>query len=149
MLMPSEYKRAYGLVNNCDYLIFDKRTCSFAPMTYGERLRAARNYAGLSQQQLAEKAGCSQPNVTGLENSKTAVGSEYTVQFAKACGVRSEWLAMEQGDMVDGILVEDERLKHLLRVCEKLPTYAVDQLVLQGDAMAELIERTKAPNGLG
>lgn len=149
MLMSSEYKPAYGLVNNCDYLKFDKPACSVSRMTFGERLRAARNYAGLSQQQLADAAGCTQPNITGLENSTSAVRSEYTVQFAKACGVRPEWLAMEQGDMVDGILVEDERLKHLLRVCEKLPTYAVDQLVLQCDAMAELIERTKDTQSLG
>lgn len=118
-------------------------------MKYGERLRAARNHAGLSQQQLADAAGCTQPNITGMENSTSAIGTEYTVQFAKACGVRPEWLAMEQGDMVDGILVEEEHLKHLLRVCEKLPTYAVDQLILQGDAMVELIERAGKARNLG
>lgn len=112
-------------------------------MLYGERLRTARKFAGLSQESLAEKAGCTQPNVTGLENSETATGSEYTVQFAKACGVRPEWLAMEKGDMVDGIVIEGERLKHLFMVCEKLPDYAVDQLVQQGDAIAELIDRAR------
>ncbi len=118
-------------------------------MTYGERLRLARNHAGLSQQQLADKAGCSQPNVSVAENSATITGSEFTVQFAKACGVRPEWLAMEQGEMIDGIVIEDEHLKHLFMVCEKLPRYAVDQLVQQGDAMAELIERAREDTANG
>jgi transcriptional regulator with XRE-family HTH domain len=103
----------------------------------------ARDHAGLTQRELADKAGCSQPNVQILEKSPTATGSEYTVQFAKACGVRPEWLAMEEGDMVDGYLVEDKRLIHLLKVAESLPDYAVDLLVSHGDDMAQLVERSK------
>lgn len=100
----------------------------------------ARKYAGLTQQQLADKVGGinTQANISYLENSD-ATGSEFTVQFAHACGVRALWLAEEQGEMVDGYVVDDQRLVHLVKVCEALPSYAVDQLVQQGDAMAKLV----------
>lgn len=143
MLMIEEYKPTYLFVNKYGYLAGHKHACRLSGMRYGERLKAARNHAGLSQQQVADAAGCSQPNVQMLEASQTASGSEFTVQFAKACGVRPEWLAMEQGDMVDGYVVEDRRIIHLAQVCERLPDYAVDQLVLQGDAMAQLIQKAK------
>lgn len=106
-------------------------------MKYGERLRRARKHAHLTQAQLAERSGVSQPNISDLENGE-AEGSMYTAQFAEACGVRPIWLAEEKGDMVDGLYVQDERLKHLIMVCQDLPGYAVDQLVQQGDAMAKL-----------
>ena len=111
-------------------------------MKYGERLVRARKHKALTQVELAERSGASQQTISYLENGE-ATGSEFTVQFAEACGVRPEWLAMEKGDMVDGIVIEGERLKHLFMVCEKLPDYAVDQLVQQGDAIAELIDRAR------
>ena len=143
MLMTQQYNRSYLCVKNFSSLTVYNESCIYGRMRYGERLRLARDHAGFSQQELAEriKGACSQENISKLERSQTANGSEYTVQFAAACGVRPMWLAEEQGDMVDGYYVEDKRLVHLVRVCENLPGYAVDQLVLQGDAMAELIER--------
>lgn len=63
-------------------------------MKYGERLAKARDFARLKQAELAEKSGASQQTISYLENGDST-GSEFTVQFAEACGVRPEWLAME------------------------------------------------------
>lgn len=62
-------------------------------MIYGERLKAARLHAKLSQAELAELAKVSQANISKLEKGD-ATGSEYTVQFATACNICPIWLAI-------------------------------------------------------
>lgn len=120
-------------------------------MKYGERLRLAREHAGLTQQELAEKTGnvTSQMNVSKLERGD-ATGSQFTAQFADACGVRAMWLAEEQGDMVDGLYVDDPQLKAALsrpelvaalRLMEPLPRYAVNHVVKDIAETQELINQ--------
>ena len=67
--------------------------------TFAERVRMAREHAGLTQAQLAEIVGMSQPGIQKLERSGGA--SKFTIQIASACGVSSEWLATGKGEMVD------------------------------------------------
>lgn len=70
-------------------------------MKFGERLRAAREHAKLSQGELAERTKLSQPTISYLENpAKNATGSEFTIRLARACGVSVDWLADEVGEMV-------------------------------------------------
>jgi transcriptional regulator with XRE-family HTH domain len=66
---------------------------------FGERLYMARTHAKLSQTRLAELAGMSQGNLGELEWK--ADGSVAAVRLAMACGVRPEWLAEGEGEMVD------------------------------------------------
>lgn len=106
-------------------------------MTLGERLKAARKHAELTQPQLADKSGVSQQTISNIETGLQDKSTD-TVQLAVACGVRPEWLAMEDGEMVDGMVVHDERIKHLARVCMDLSSYDVDRLVQAGDALKEL-----------
>lgn len=68
-------------------------------MTYGKRLKTAREHAKLTQPGLAEKSGVSQQTISKIERGKQD-GSTYTVQLASACGVRPEWLASETGEML-------------------------------------------------
>lgn len=68
--------------------------CLYLLMLYGQRLKAARLYSGLTQAVLADRSGCKQTNVSKLELG-LARGSDYTVQFALACGVSPAWLASE------------------------------------------------------
>lgn len=81
-------------------------------MRYGERLKAARTLRNLSQAQLYEAIDrvCSQENISKLERGE-ATGSEYTVHFARALGIRPEWLAME-----DGAMELDPRAKSLVEL---------------------------------
>ena len=67
-------------------------------MSLGERLKIARLEAKKTQSELAKETGVSQAAVAALEkrNSKTC---GFTAQFAKALGVKVEWLATGNGEM--------------------------------------------------
>ena len=65
----------------------------------GQRVKAARKYAGLTQVQLAAKAKMDQTTISKLEkghNTKSA----FCVRIAVACGVSPVWLETGQGDML-------------------------------------------------
>lgn len=66
--------------------------------TFSERLIAAMNSAGLSQGQLAELVGVSQPAIQKMTSGKTG-GSRKIVEIAGALGVRPEWLSSGVGAM--------------------------------------------------
>lgn len=62
---------------------------------FGERLRSARQAAGLSQKALAASAGMGQSAISSLE--KIGHGSAYVYQLSVACGVNPEWLSRGEG----------------------------------------------------
>lgn len=66
--------------------------------TFADRLNAAMQAAKISQGQLAEKIGISQPAVQKMTIGKTQ-GSKKIVLIANALGVRPEWLATGKGAM--------------------------------------------------
>lgn len=70
-------------------------------MKYGDRLKKARTYAGLTQAGLADAIGgaCSQENISKLERGN-ATGSEFTPLFADACGINHFWLATGKEEML-------------------------------------------------
>lgn len=88
-------------------------------MTFSERFLAAIAHAGISQKQLGEDTGCSQPTLSKIASGKSQ-SSTFTVQIAKRCGVRPEWLAMGEGEMTDGLYVEDEDIKRGIELLERL-----------------------------
>lgn len=62
--------------------------------TIGERIRHARNAAGLTQEQLAVACGCTQRGtVSNWETDKQRPPVETFVPMAKALNVRAGWLA--------------------------------------------------------
>ncbi|MBA7877235.1 MULTISPECIES: XRE family transcriptional regulator [unclassified Citrobacter] len=66
--------------------------------TFAERLNAAMTAAGVSQGQLAEMVGISQPAIQKMTSGKTN-GSRKMVELANALKVRPEWLSSGIGDM--------------------------------------------------
>lgn len=64
--------------------------------TFGHRLKQARKEAGLTQKELATKAGIKQATISELENDKYH-GSAFAPQLAAALGVNALWLANEKG----------------------------------------------------
>ena len=68
-----------------------------AMSTVGQRVKLARKAAGLSQQQLAEKIGVTQPTIAELEKGDSK-SSKYVVEIALACDVSPRWLAKNEGD---------------------------------------------------
>lgn len=118
-------------------------------MKYGERLQKARLHADLTQAQLAERIhhACTQVNISKLERGN-ASGSEFTAQFANACGVSAMWLAEEVGEMIPGgYTTTDPQLVDLLRVLEPAAPYVKENVVRNALSACELADRARA-NGL-
>lgn len=65
---------------------------------YGDRLKKARSYAGLTQVGLSEKTGIPQTTISTAERLGNSSGD--TPVYAKACGVSSHWLATGEGEML-------------------------------------------------
>lgn len=63
-----------------------------------ERLKRARELAGLSQGQLAKAVGITQPTYSLLENTP-GKRTKHIVTIANALGVRPEWLNTGEGPM--------------------------------------------------
>lgn len=111
-------------------------------MTLGERLKAARLHAHLdTQEKLAKKSNVSQQTISKIERGLVD-SSGYVVHLAKACGVRPEWLAMEDGEMVDGLYVEDERIKRGVVILEQLKAeYRLDDALELLNSVAKLTRK--------
>lgn len=71
---------------------------SFRRMEFSARLKQARDYANLSQEELSTRSGVKQGTISKIERGDSE-SSTFTVQLALACGIRPEWLAMGLGDM--------------------------------------------------
>lgn len=113
-------------------------------MTLGERLKLAREYAGLTQDGLVDKSGVHQATISKIERGD-AERSSFVVELAVACGVQPEWLAMERGEMCGGLYVYDDKIKHLVQVTESLPKeYGPDMAIKEITALAEFIKTATA-----
>lgn len=90
-------------------------------MELRERIRRARAHAELTQEQLAERVRAmpggekfSQQAVSKLERGESEE-TQYLPWIAKACGVRADWLALEDGPMRRGdVEAIDGRLADLI-----------------------------------
>lgn len=65
-------------------------------ITLPQRLRIAREYAGLEQLALAEVSGVSRATISAAENGRTTPSRATISLIAFACGVNREWLATGQ-----------------------------------------------------
>lgn len=66
--------------------------------TFSERLNAAMEAAGYSQERLGEAVGLTQPAIQKMTSGKTK-GSKKTIAIANVLGVRPEWLESGDGSM--------------------------------------------------
>lgn len=96
------------------------------PMNFSERLKKAREHAGLSQRSLSESVGMSQPGYQKLENG--ASGSRFAAQIAIACGVSPEWLVTGKGGMLDGVLSGPD-IKAWYPILGSVPCGTPDQII--------------------
>jgi transcriptional regulator with XRE-family HTH domain len=60
--------------------------------TFGENLREARRTAGLSQEELAKRAGIDRPTISVYEHGKREPNMSTLVKLARALGVPAEAL---------------------------------------------------------
>lgn len=97
--------------------------------TFAERLNAAMSAADISQGQLADKVGISQPAIQKMTSGKTS-GSRKMVELAHALGVRPEWLSSGVGEMrIDGNVPSEAQ-----PVSETIDVFRVDVLDLKVSA---------------
>ena len=111
-------------------------------MKLAERIKKARDYAQLSQEDLADAIGCSVDLVRKLEqgNRKTTT---FIVKIATTCKVRPEWLDDESGEMTDGLYVENEKIKKAVILMQELPDYALDEAIKGLDSVSKLSKMAK------
>lgn len=70
------------------------RAKEYSPKVYGQRLREARTAAGLTQQQLAERVGCTDRRVIWSHEAGTVDPSRsFILRAAAALAVDAGWLA--------------------------------------------------------
>jgi ribosome-binding protein aMBF1 (putative translation factor) len=63
----------------------------YASTVIARTLKAAREAGGLTQVELAQKLGKSQPLIGGAENGTINVGERYVASVLKACGLPGDW----------------------------------------------------------
>jgi transcriptional regulator with XRE-family HTH domain len=69
-------------------------------MNEGERLKTAREHAGITQAGLAKKSGVGQSAIGNIEAGIRGFGAS-VIRMAEACGVNAHWLATGEGQMLN------------------------------------------------
>lgn len=77
------------------------------------RVKLARELAGLSQGQVAKKLGMHRPTISEIEAGRRNIKSEELSTFAKLYGVEISWLA-------DGVITETKIDKEILAAAREL-----------------------------
>ena len=94
--------------------------------TIAERLRSAREAAGLTQGQAAKLLGLHRPTVSEIEAGRRKVSAEELVQFADIYGVSVSWLTGE-GDMEEG--PRESRIRLAARELASLKDEDLEKLI--------------------
>lgn len=85
-----------------------------------QRLKQAREAAGMTQPALAEKAGVSQGTIGNIESGLRKRPREL-LSIAAALGVNPSWLDTGKGQMRSGVVTPDEDSHGIADASEKLP----------------------------
>lgn len=87
------------------------------------RLRIAREHAGLSQGQVAKLFGYQRPTISEVEAGRRRVSAEELAQFCDIYGVSVSWVAKEQAE------VPDARVELAARELAKLKVEDLDTVM--------------------
>ena len=89
-----------------------------------ERLREAREYVGLSQDEVATKLGLTRPAVTNIESGSRKVSATELSAFAKLYGRSLDYLVNGKGTVV----AENEKVAFLARAARDLTKHDLREL---------------------
>lgn len=140
------YNRSYKTVNNLSCFTLNKHGCNVQSMKFSERLKAARKYAELTQQQLVDKlplradgkAMMSQANLAKMEKNEKTEGSNFSYYIAIACGINPEWLINEAGSMTSQpYTTQDSIEQKVLAVMAPMSEYEKVQFLRIGHTLAK------------
>jgi transcriptional regulator with XRE-family HTH domain len=93
--------------------------------TMSERLRMAREQAGLSQGQVARLMDKHRPTISEIEAGRRKVAADELAQFAKLYDVSLDWLAGKDGESE----ADESRVKLAARELAKLDQSDVDRVL--------------------
>jgi len=79
----------------------------------GDRLRKAREAAGLSQGQVSKLLGLHRPTITGIENETRKVSAGELLQFSELYHVSLDWLAGDKFKANDKVKLAARKLTGL------------------------------------
>lgn len=91
-----------------------------------ERIRRAREMAGLSQGQVAKLLNLHRPSITALEAGNRKVSAEEISKFSELYKVDPSWLL---GDGEDQLSINDSRLQLAARELKKLKPDDLDTIL--------------------
>lgn len=113
-------------------------------MKFSERVKAARLYAKLSQEDLALAVGCTQGLISKIERGDQEETS-LTVKIARTCNVNPDWLEDETGPMEKNLYAAPGSLEQkVLAVMQPMSEYEKVQYLRIGHTLAQ---PTEEPNG--
>ena len=67
--------------------------------TYGEKLRAAREFLGLTQDQVASTLNLTRNIIVNIENDKRAIKSDELYKFSKLYGISMEEIVADEKEV--------------------------------------------------
>jgi transcriptional regulator with XRE-family HTH domain len=102
-----------------------------------ERLRFAREQAGLSQGQVAKMMDLHRPTISEIEAGRRRVTAEEMTEFAKIYEVSISWLSGSEDDVIG-----DDRVKLAARELAKLNRTDLDRIM----RLLATMRKSKVPN---
>lgn len=92
---------------------------NFYRMKLSERIKKARQHAGLTQEELSQASGVAQQVISKLEKEKQ-FETAGIVKIARACGVSADWLEDETGPMLLPARTEYDQPEYIRSVIETM-----------------------------
>ena len=92
----------------------------------GSRIREAREFAGLSQEQAAKLLSLHRPTISEIEAGRRKVSTQELLKFAEVYDATPAYLLGQTADVVE---IGNPKIRMAARELEKLPSEALDGLL--------------------
>ncbi len=131
---------------------FETRIVTGNMETLGKRIRELRQKKGWPQQQLAEKVGVRQKQISSYERDINVPSGELLIALAEAFDVSLDYLAKRSNGNTAQIAIADMDLLHKVQSIDRLPeedrslVKGIMDLVLLKHRFKKIVDETVAPS---
>ena len=114
-------------------------------MELKERIEKAITHSEKKKSHIADEIGVSPSAITQWITGQTeSIDGVNLLKFARATGTRYEWIALEEGEMVqEGMIITDPTLKKAVMSLEKMPPALRVQQTEAVHLLAEQLEKIR------